>query len=117
MRHIKQITITVALLFGLVVIFVSIYLQPKVKASVDGQAIYKANCSLCHGTDGSGKTLVGQQLKGRDLRSGETQKQTNAQMVAIITKGKGKMPSFEKSLTKEQINDLVAFIRQLAKKG
>ena len=51
-----------------------------------------------------------------DLRSAQVQKLSNPRLSAIISKGKGKMPAFGGSLSKAQINDLVAFIRSLAKK-
>ncbi len=117
MRSTRQLTLTGVFFLGMMVIFTSVYSQPKAKASAQGQTIFKTNCILCHGADGSGQTPVGQQFKVRDLRSGEVQRQSNAQLAAIITKGKGKMPPFEKNLNKEQVTDLVIFIRQLAKKG
>jgi len=85
--------------------------------SDDGAALFKANCASCHGEDGAGNTLVGKQLNVRNLRSAEVKKLSDAQLAAVIAKGKDKMPPFEKGLSKEQINQLVAHIRQLGKKG
>jgi mono/diheme cytochrome c family protein len=51
-----------------------------------------------------------------DFASPEVQKQTDAQLTDVISKGKNKMPGYEKSLKPEQVKDLVAFIRELAKK-
>jgi mono/diheme cytochrome c family protein len=83
----------------------------------DGSTVYKAKCASCHGADGSGNTAMGKKLSVRDLRSAEVQGQSNAQLSTIISKGKGKMPPYEKSLGQQQIQELVAFIRGLAKKG
>jgi mono/diheme cytochrome c family protein len=55
-------------------------------------------------------------LKIRDFRLPEVQKQTNAELTQIITKGKGKMPAFESKVSKEQIEQLVAYVRELGKK-
>ncbi len=55
-------------------------------------------------------------LGAHDFVSPEVQKQTDAQLAEIIAKGKNKMPGYEKTLKPEQIKDLVAYIRELAKK-
>ncbi len=83
----------------------------------DSAALFKDKCASCHGEDGTGNTPPGKQLKVRNLRSAEVQKQSDAQLAAVVTKGKDKMPPFEKVLSKEQINQLVAHIRQFGKKG
>ena len=83
----------------------------------DGPATFKGQCAACHGADGSGSTAVGKSLKIRDLRSADVQKQTDEQLTGIITNGKGAMPAYKDKMTADQIQQLVAFIRQLAKKG
>jgi mono/diheme cytochrome c family protein len=80
---------------------------------VDGAAVYKAKCAVCHGPDGSGATPVGKTMKVRDLRSAEVQKTSDARLSAIISNGKGKMPPYGKSLSRADIVALVAFIRTL----
>lgn len=85
-------------------------------AQSPGESVFKAKCAMCHGADGSGGTPVGKSLKIRDLRLPEVQKQTNAELAQIITKGKGKMPGFESKLSKEQVEQLVAYVRELGKK-
>ena len=55
-------------------------------------------------------------IKLRDLHSPEVQKQTDAELTQIITKGKGKMAPFESKLSKEQIEQVVGYIRDLGKK-
>jgi mono/diheme cytochrome c family protein len=59
---------------------------------------------------------VGKNMNLRDLRSADVQKQTDEQLFEITAKGKNKMPGYEKSLKESQIKDLVAYIRDLAKK-
>ena len=78
--------------------------------------IFKTKCAMCHAADGSGKTAMGEKLKVRDLRSDEVQKQTDAELSQVITKGKNKMPGYEKSLKPEQIKSLVGYCRELGKK-
>ena len=83
--------------------------------SSQGEALYKkAKCAMCHSADGSASTPAGKQFKARDLRLPEVQKQSDAELAAVIRNGKGKMPSFGSALKTEEIQDLVAFIRKLA---
>ena len=91
-------------------------LTPALCLAQDGAATFKAKCTMCHGPDGAGKTGMGAKLKIRDLTSADVQKQTDAELVEIITKGKEKMPPYGGKLTKEQIDQVVAHIRTLAKK-
>lgn len=85
-------------------------------AQSDGASLFKTKCAACHGADGSGNTPMGENLKIRDLRSDEVQKQTDDQIIAIITNGKSPMPSYKGKLTDDQIKQLTAYIRELAKK-
>jgi len=79
----------------------------------DGAAVFKAKCASCHSADGSGGNPMGQKLGVRDLRSADVQKQSDAQLAAIISSGKNKMPGFGKTLSADQIKELVGFIRSL----
>ena len=80
-----------------------------------GADTFKARCASCHGATGKGDTKMGPHFKLRDLGSADVQKQTEDEFKAIIAKGKGKMPPYGAKLTKEQIDDLVKFIRSLKK--
>jgi mono/diheme cytochrome c family protein len=79
-------------------------------------SIYKANCESCHGADGSSNTGLGRALHAQDLRSDETQKQSDAALMEVITKGRGKMPAFAAKIKPDDISKLVAYIRTLAAK-
>jgi cytochrome c6 len=81
-----------------------------------GAALYKSKCAACHGADGKGETAIGKADKIRDLGSADVQQQSDADLTAIIAAGKGKMPAYGKSLKPEQVKDLVAYVRTLAKK-
>lgn len=78
---------------------------------------YKAHCSACHGATGAGDTMIGRNLKLRPLSSAEVQKQSDDELFAIISKGKGKdrMPAFDRRLSKDQIRDVVKYLRSLKK--
>lgn len=85
-------------------------------AAGEGEALFKSKCAACHGPDGAGQTPVGKNLKIADLRAEEVQKQSDADLTQAITKGKNKMPPFEKSLKPDEIKAVVAQVRELAKK-
>ena len=79
------------------------------------QAVYGQHCAMCHGQDGKADTPVGKAVKAPDLLSPLVQKKTDAELTEIIENGKQKMPSFKAKLKPEQVRDLVAYIRKLAK--
>ncbi|MGH9773648.1 MAG: c-type cytochrome [Candidatus Acidiferrales bacterium] len=78
--------------------------------------IYKSKCAACHAPDGSGSTPVGRALKTHAFGSPEVQKESDADLIAVITKGRNKMPSYQGKLSADEIKQLVAYIRGLAKK-
>ena len=80
-----------------------------------GADTFKAKCAMCHGATGAGDTAMGKNLKLRDLGSADVQKQSDDELTTLITKGKDKMPSYDGKLTKEQIGDVVKYIRTLKK--
>ncbi len=80
-----------------------------------GGDTFKAKCAACHGATGAGDTTMGKNLKLRDMGSADVQKQSDDELATIITKGKGKMPAYDGKLTKEQVGDVVKFIRSLKK--
>jgi len=99
----------------LTLMLVFAFLLPSASLAQDAAATFKSKCAMCHGADGSGKTTMGEKLNIRDLHSADVQKQSDADLSQIITKGKNKMPAYDGKLTKEQIDGLVAFVRSLGK--
>ena len=105
-----------AMAFGLALCGVMFVPSLRAHPQDTGAALYKAKCAACHGADGKGETAMGKANKLRDLGSPEVQKQSGAELTTIIESGRGKMPAYGKSLKPEQVKDLVAYIRSLAKK-
>lgn len=103
------------LLFIVAVLALVLAVAAPAQAQNPAETVYKAKCQMCHGPDGKG-TPTGIKMGARDFTSADVQKQTDAQLSDAIAKGKNKMPGYEKSLKPEQIKDLVAYIRALAKK-
>jgi len=87
-----------------------------VRAQNTAVKTFKTNCTLCHGDDGSGNSPTGKALKAKDLASAEVQAKSDADLAAVIAKGKGKMPAFGSKLSPDVINSLVVYIRHLPKK-
>jgi mono/diheme cytochrome c family protein len=85
-------------------------------AQSTGADIYKAKCQMCHAADGSGNTPAGKSMKARPFDSPDVLKESDPDMIAIIQKGKNKMPAFAGKLTDAQIADVMAYIHTLQKK-
>ena len=86
-----------------------------VSAFAAGEDTYKAKCANCHGADGAGQTALGKKLKLRDLRAADVQKQSDADLTQVIAKGKVPMPAFEKTMDAAKIQEIVTYIRSIAK--
>jgi mono/diheme cytochrome c family protein len=94
----------------------AVLIAPQALAQSEAEKLYKGKCAMCHSPDGSGNNPMGKAFKAKDLRSDEVQKQTDAQLTEIITKGKPpKMPAYGEKLKDTEIKDLVAYIRGLGK--
>jgi len=85
-------------------------------AAVDAKASFEGKCAKCHGKDGRGKTIRGKLVHARDLTDAGWQNDvTDERLFNSISNGKRKMPDFKKSLSEEQIDALVAYVRHLKK--
>jgi mono/diheme cytochrome c family protein len=74
-------------------------------AADSGQAIFETRCARCHGTDGSGG--FGPALAGVVTAAFPDA----ADEEAVVVDGRGSMPSFDDSLTPEQITAVVEYTR------
>lgn len=104
------------LLVSLVVVGLIGFFACSSRAQSAGETLYKTKCAMCHGPDGKGEVPMGKKLNARNLGSTEVQSQSDAQLTDVVTKGKNKMPAYEGKLSKDQITQLVAYIRELGKK-
>lgn len=98
-----------------VIFFGALVLPAELCAQFDAAKSFKTNCVLCHAADGSGSSATGKALKAQDLRAADVQKQSDADLALVITKGKGKMPAFGAKLKPDEIKQMVAYVRELAK--
>src|SRR3954468_5372510 len=82
----------------------------------DAAATFNSKCAKCHGHDGTSKTFWGKRTHARDLSSAEWQNDVSDERIFnSISNGKGKMPSYKKSLSESQIDELVNHVRRLRK--
>ena len=74
------------------------------KAASPGEAIYRSQCSVCHGTDRGGSPPAFPSLIEINKRL------TDAQIIATVQQGKGRMPGFP-SLSGTQLETLLQFLK------
>jgi cytochrome c6 len=70
-------------------------------------ALFQSKCAACHGKDGK-PSAVGQKMGAKDLT---TVKESEKEIAATITNGKGKMPAYKDKLTDAQIESLAKYIK------
>ncbi len=86
------------------------------KEAKEGEAIFAKSCQSCHGKAGAADTGMAKNMKIRPMSSEEVQKQSKEELVKITTDGKGRMmPAFKGKLSKDQIDDVVDYIKSLKK--
>lgn len=99
-----------------ILIFLSAFLAVPEFAQDKGSDTYKAMCAMCHGADGDANTPAGKAMKAKPFKDPDLIKASDADLIAAIKNGKGKMPAYAGKLTAGQIKDVVTFIRALQKK-
>jgi len=112
-----DVTRTRALAVGLLLVFGSAIFAacasestpaaPSDPVLAEGQQIFNSNCASCHGAAGGGG--YGKKLAG----TVEATYPDIADEIAVITNGKGSMPSFGRKLTPEQIEAVALYTRWL----
>jgi len=70
---------------------------------------------MCHGDDGTASTPAGKVFKAASFSDPAIVKIPDADRMAIVKKGKDKMPAFGDKLTDDQIKAVLAYIRTLQK--
>jgi len=77
-----------------------------------GKTVYENECAKCHDVDGTGKTRSGRMFNTPDLHD-LLDRRTDEQLVNNITNGVGKMDAFGTKLSSGDIQNVVAYLRQL----
>jgi mono/diheme cytochrome c family protein len=90
--------------------------EPGTLMALDAAQLYAKTCASCHGNDGRAKTIKGKLKHARNLTEGEWQEKVSDERIFnSIMNGKGKMPSYAKKLSQEQIESLATYVRALKK--
>jgi len=76
--------------------------------AADGAALYKAKCAGCHGADGT-KAIPAMGVK--PLTAPEAKAKSADQVVAVITKGQGKMKPI--AMSPEEAKAVAGFVKTL----
>jgi cytochrome c6 len=100
-----------ALLFVAIAFILAVSSLAQTSEKTEGAALFKKNCAMCHGADGTGNTPMGKMEHIVDLHSAPVQSMTQAQLETVIENGKGKMPAFKTKLKPEQVKDLASYIK------
>jgi mono/diheme cytochrome c family protein len=72
--------------------------------------LFARNCAACHGQAGEGKQVGTLQVP--PLREGRAAQDPDARLLSQIHDGGNGMPPFKFTLTDEQIQDLLRFVRK-----
>jgi cytochrome c6 len=85
------------------------------KAPLTERQMYIAKCAACHSRDGSGTGTIGKSMKIPSLTSPLVQGKSDEALAEAISNGLGKMPAYKKNYNADQIQRLVAYLRELGK--
>lgn len=83
-----------------------------------GMSIFTQNCVICHGPEGHGDGPASAGLNPKPANFWERVDSTEEKQVRVVTNGGASeklspiMPSFEDSLSPQQIRDVVAYVRE-----
>ena len=80
-----------------------------------GSDTYKSKCASCHGATGMADSGAGKSLKIKPVNDPEVKKMSQADLIALTTNGKGKMPAFKGKLSDDQIKAVVDHYISLGK--
>lgn len=84
-------------------------------AETRGEIVYERNCSACHDAENLRLLKEAPKLKGlfdrKTLPSGAPA--TDDQVRKAIVAGRGIMPPFERTLDKQQVDDLLKYLHKL----
>lgn len=82
----------------------------EVRQMSGSRALFVRNCAICHGPNGEGKQIGN--LTVPNLRTGRALTDADERLMQQIHNGGNGMPPFKYTLTDDEIQDLVRFIRQ-----
>ena len=85
-------------------------------AQSETQSTYGSKCQPCHGPTGAADTVMGKKFGAASFSSPDVVKASDAELLAVLKNGKGKMPAWGNKLSEKQLEDLVLYVRNLGGK-
>ena len=79
-----------------------------------GKKVYAQKCAGCHGPDGKGNAKMAETLKVKIPELAASAAKTDAELLKTISEGKKPMPSFGKSLKKDELDAVARYAKGLA---
>lgn len=79
-----------------------------------GRKLYKEHCAKCHKDDGTGgeADFMGNKVKSENLATQKMFEESDEEYIEYMVEGiPEEMPSFKDVLTKEEMNEIVKYIR------
>lgn len=80
-----------------------------------GKQVYAKKCASCHGADGKGNAKMAGMLKVTIPELSASGGKSDADLLKLLAEGKKPMPSFGKSLSKDEMEAVLSYARALAK--
>ena len=80
-----------------------------------GTETYKAKCQSCHGAEGVPNPGIAKLMGVKPATDPSLKAHSEAEMIAITTNGKAKMPAFKGKLSDAQIKASVEYFRTFVK--
>ena len=92
-----------------------ILLSSAVGFAQSGEAAYKAKCQSCHGAQGMPNPGIAKAMGVKPASDPSVKSLSEAEMIAITTNGKAKMPAYKGKLSDAEIKASVDYFRTFAK--
>ncbi len=94
------------------------FATPPPGSAKEGKAVFAQHCQMCHGDHGQGNPSLAKMMhvKMLPLGSKQVQAKSDAQLKKDITQGYKKMSPI-RGLSAKQVDDVIAYIRELGKSG
>ena len=79
-----------------------------------GKKVYEKKCASCHGADGKSNAKMEQALKVKIPALAGSALKPDAELLKLVSEGKKPMPSFQKGLSKDELEAVVQFAKGIA---
>ena len=102
---------------SMVAVVLGTFAMASTAAAVDlelGEKVYAQKCARCHGPDGKGNAKMAETLKVKIPELAASAAKTDAELLKSISEGKKPMPSFGKTLKKDELDAVVHHAKGLA---